>query len=222
LIINSKGKEDRYMSFTWFDKFSEAIERIPDQGDKDTFTLALVNYGITGVEPELPYPLDALFAICKEDIEHSVKARTNNTGGRPKKAKEEEPTPELEVTEEVISEVITEDKNPTEKPHLKTPPKNPTQKPNTEQYSTEQYKTEQNKREKAQKMRPPTPEEVEEYARGQDETINAAEFCDYYAAQGWRLSNGNAMKDWRAAARRWIRSERGGTHGSSGEFAAYA
>jgi outer membrane biosynthesis protein TonB len=206
------------MSFTWFDKFSEAIAKIPDQGDKDTFKIAIVDYGMTGIEPELPYPLDALFAICKEDIDNSVKARNSNTGGRPKKTKSEEPTPEPEVTEEVISE----DKNPTEKPHLKTPPKNPTQKPNTEQYSTEQYKAEQNKREKAQKMRPPTPEEVEEYARGQDETINAAEFCDYYAAQGWRLSNGNAMKDWRAAARRWIRSEKGGTHGSSGEFAAYA
>ena len=35
---------------------------------------------------------------------------------------------------------------------------------------------------------------------------------DYYAAQGWKLSNGNPMKDWRAAVRNWAH-RRVGTDG---------
>ena len=38
--------------------------------------------------------------------------------------------------------------------------------------------------------------------------IDPQDFCDYYEAQGWRLSNGNAMKDWQAAVRRWARGKR--------------
>jgi hypothetical protein len=195
------------MSFTWFDKFSDAIDKIPNQGDKDTFALAIVNYGMTGVEPELPYPLNALFAICKEDIEHSVKARTNNAGGRPKKTQGEEPEAVLEVTEDVTGEVIISREN-TEKPPSTTPPKNPPTKPNTIQNNTEQYNTEQNKRERVRtSFAPPAPAQVREYAEDKGINIDPERFCDYFAAQGWRISNGNPMKDWKAAVRNWAARE---------------
>lgn len=35
-------------------------------------------------------------------------------------------------------------------------------------------------------------------------TLEAEKFCDYYTANGWRTGK-NAMKDWKAAARNWIR-----------------
>ncbi len=63
---------------------------------------------------------------------------------------------------------------------------------------------------------PPSREEVaaygSEYAGGRglapfDAASFAEDFCDYFAAQGWRLSNGNRMRDWRRAAARWIRSD---------------
>ena len=38
--------------------------------------------------------------------------------------------------------------------------------------------------------------------------VDAARFVDYFEAQGWRLSNGNRMRDWRAAARNWSNRER--------------
>ena len=61
----------------------------------------------------------------------------------------------------------------------------------------------ESKRERA--FKPPTPEEVMAYASERGIDIDAEDFCDYYGAQGWRLSNGNHMRDWRMAANRWAK-----------------
>lgn len=66
---------------------------------------------------------------------------------------------------------------------------------------------EKNKKEKRKRFIPPTPEQVMDYACEKGLTINAEDFVDYYATQGWKLSNGNAMKDWQAAARRWAKRD---------------
>ncbi len=50
---------------------------------------------------------------------------------------------------------------------------------------------------------PPAPEEVRAYCLERGNGLSAERFCDYYAAQGWRLSNGRPLKDWRAAVRNW-------------------
>ena len=60
---------------------------------------------------------------------------------------------------------------------------------------------------KAPAFTAPTAEEVEAYCEERGTPIDARRFCDYYAAQGWRLSNGNRMRDWRAAARNWADSD---------------
>jgi len=50
---------------------------------------------------------------------------------------------------------------------------------------------------------PPTPDEVQAYCDERGNGISGTHFCDYYAAQGWRLSNGQPLKDWKAAVRNW-------------------
>lgn len=50
---------------------------------------------------------------------------------------------------------------------------------------------------------PPSVEEVAAYCAERHNGIDAQRFCDYYQAQGWQLSNGRALKDWRAAIRNW-------------------
>lgn len=54
----------------------------------------------------------------------------------------------------------------------------------------------------------PTVEEVAEYCAERKNGIDARHFVDYYSQQGWKLSNGNPMKDWRAAVRNWERREK--------------
>ena len=55
---------------------------------------------------------------------------------------------------------------------------------------------------------PPTIEEVKEYCKSRKNGIDAEAFIDYYAQQGWKLANGNKMKDWQAAVRTWEKREK--------------
>ena len=55
---------------------------------------------------------------------------------------------------------------------------------------------------------PPTPNQVSDYAKSIDFKLQGEKFCDYYLAQGWKLANGQPMKDWRAAVRNWQRTEK--------------
>lgn len=61
---------------------------------------------------------------------------------------------------------------------------------------------------KRTRFSPPTPEDIREYCREKKITVDADRFIDYYSAQGWKLSNGNPMKDWKAAVRNWSREKR--------------
>lgn len=49
----------------------------------------------------------------------------------------------------------------------------------------------------------PTLEELRAYCEERRNGIDAQSFIDYYAARGWKLSNGCKVKDWRALVRRW-------------------
>ena len=55
------------------------------------------------------------------------------------------------------------------------------------------------------RFEPPTYEDVDTFAAEKGIAVDSGRFVDYYAASGWRLSNGNQMKDWRAAVRNWAR-----------------
>lgn len=77
------------------------------------------------------------------------------------------------------------------------------------------------KRGRASRFSAPTKQDVEAYVAELGAVVDAARFVDYYAAQGWKLSNGNAMKDWRAAVRNWAKNDRkkGGSDASTSEYA---
>lgn len=60
---------------------------------------------------------------------------------------------------------------------------------------------------RAARFAPPTPEQLSEYCVEEGISIDCDRFLDYYDTQGWRLSNGNQMKDWRAAVRNWARHD---------------
>lgn len=64
---------------------------------------------------------------------------------------------------------------------------------------------------------PPTRQDVDDYAKSEMIGSNTSvdKFHDYYTANGWKVGR-NAMKDWRAAFRNWIKNEKqyqsNGTH----------
>lgn len=52
----------------------------------------------------------------------------------------------------------------------------------------------------------PSPAEVTAYSEEIGKPIDGAAFCDFYASKGWKVG-GQAMKDWKAAARNWYRRQ---------------
>lgn len=207
------------MAFTWFDKFAEVCEYMSDE-QKNEMIIAIGRYGMYNEWPEFSEKLMySSFASIREDIDNSRTKRANGAkGGRPETTENQKVKPPSKTTENKDEKPPAETTNnqgkkppaeTTENQKLK-PPIEKTENPI--QTKPIQTNTSQTKERGARGARfhPPTAEEVECFARGNDLSIDAQNFCDYYAAQGWRLSNGNAMKDWKAAARRWSASQRGG------------
>lgn len=83
--------------------------------------------------------------------------------------------------------------------------------------------------EKRKRFFPPTLDEVRnemqsycaEKRLSRDAATEAERFIDYYASNGWKVGK-NAMKDWRAAARGWLRrssaQSSGGTPSANTQF----
>ncbi len=64
-------------------------------------------------------------------------------------------------------------------------------------------------RKRQSRFQAPTREQVAQYCAERGNSVNPERFLDYYAAQGWKLSNGCPMKDWKAAVRNWERRDSG-------------
>lgn len=56
-------------------------------------------------------------------------------------------------------------------------------------------------------MANPTLDQIREYVYTENLMVDPDRFFDYYESQGWKLSNGNKMKDWKASCRNWHRKE---------------
>ena len=84
------------------------------------------------------------------------------------------------------------------------------QQTNNKQITTTNNDNNDNKM-KNKRFSPPSENEVTDFMLSlnwpNDNGATARAMIDYYAQQGWKLSNGNMMKDWNAAARGWLRNQ---------------
>ena len=93
----------------------------------------------------------------------------------------------------------------------KTKPNKTEQKPNRNRTKTKtkqgQVQGQVQGQECGGSFKPPTHAEIAEYCAEKGISIDIERFLDYFTAQGWRLANGNRMKDWRATVRTWHRRD---------------
>lgn len=238
------------MSFTWFDKFTETLNCIPDETDRATLAFAIISYGTYEVDPNLEYPLSAIFTSLKDDIDNSIKSRTKNKGGRPPKNKTAPKTDTCKAPQEQQSDEKTFEEEPenavdiaanSDKQEKNTQEKTgvsdeknggfetenggfETPKPKPIQTNTSQTNIEkENTKEKRRRFSPPTRDEVAQYASENGLSLDVDKYFDFYESNGWKCGK-NPMKDWKAAARRaareWARIDPGGG-GVSATLAQY-
>ena len=75
-------------SFVFYRSFAEVITMIPDAEDKITLLNALIEYGLNGTEPDLQYPLSAMFkqmtsSIAGAQRRYQANVENGNKGGNP-------------------------------------------------------------------------------------------------------------------------------------------
>ena len=190
------------MSFTWFDKFTDAFEAMGDDPRADALKVALVDYAVYGELAEFDDPLmDAFLVLCTSDIEFSKTRREcGGKGGRRRKTSVKTSAETSEETSEETS--------------VKTSAE--TSEETTRHDKTRQDVTRQDKEGEARATRfsPPTAPEVDSYMRQRGTPIDAERFCDFYASKGWKVGK-SPMRDWKAAARNWAKrdgDQRDGPH----------
>lgn len=171
---------------------------------------AMLDYGETGVVPELEGPLAVLWDYFQPQLEldnaryesiRAKRAKAGRLGGQAcqgSRQPEQEPQDGQEEAREAAEATEANEAN----------------EANTIQSSTVQSNPVQLRESIAAKappaprkrLVPPSQAEIGAYVREAKLTMDSQEFLDYYTANGWKVGS-HAMKDWRAAARNWARKE---------------
>ena len=222
-------------NFTWFAKLTDIVNEVSKDMPEAVGELvcAITNYGTYGIEPEFDnLAVKYAFMAVREDIDNSVAARENGRkGGRPRSNEadtgqvEEEntrskPMQNLSVTyAEPLDNLSVTPGEPIDNLSVTTP-----EPPYTVNHTKPNQVIPIHTKPKGggARFRAPTPSEVDSYCLKRELAVDAVRFCDYYTAQGWRLSNGNPMKDWKAAVRNWARTSKPDAKEVDGEYGQYA
>lgn len=186
--------------FTWFPKITATVAKVPE-GQRGALLWALALYGTNGTEPDLEWPLDAIFESLREDIDCSKRAIESGKRGGRGNAKhplqgEKPPFTDGEST------LCGEQNGGSGEAEA-----------NTRQDSTRQDKT------KRERFAPPSVEEVREYIAEKGYRFDAESFVAFYESKGWKVGR-EPMKSWKAACTTW--EKRRGKEEVSGDASPYS
>lgn len=183
--------------FKWLPKFTAACAKAPEE-QRGKLLWALAQYGTYGIEPELEWPLDAIFASVREDIDYSKRCiAAGKTGGRGNRK------PPLDGAKPPFSEAET----PNDEPEGNDEPLSDSQKGDGDnaEAKARQGKAKQGKAVSKRFVKPALAE-VEEYVSAKGYTFNPEAFWSYYEAVGWKVGS-KPMKNWKAACSTWQQRE---------------
>ena len=181
---------------TWYKMFvrlESVFEAAPDEAAGRALKASFV-YARTGEVPELDPVAGILFASIRPSIDDSAGTFENiskrnrengKKGGRPAKHESEAKTKNYQ--------------------------ENPNNPANPEKAEDRSKKIEDNTRVRrtvspsSARAKPPTEDEsIDFFVINGSSAQEAKRFFDYYTANGWKVGR-NSMKDWKAAARNWMR-----------------
>lgn len=168
-------------SFVFYKSFADAIDELPAEQYKAVMT-ALTKYALDGIEPDLSDPfVKALFTLMKPQVDANNKRReSGRKGGKTAQANTEQSQASDKQTQANVNVNVNVNANDKEKGDTNVSPK--------------------------KKFVRPTLSEVQSFADEHGYTLDVQHFYDYYESNGWRVGR-NAMKDWRAAMRNWLKND---------------
>lgn len=178
-------------AFLFYRSYRESLNGMT-QKDQLATLLAIIDYALYGVEPDLKGKMPAaIFTVVRPNIDaNNAKRRAGKKGGRPKK--ETNGFSESENNEGCImkDEGQRDEGQRDGECEAASPPTRA-------------------------RFVPPTLEEVAAYVQERGSKVDPQAFIDFYAAKGWLIGK-TPMKDWKAACRnaekweRWDKPAQGG------------
>jgi len=189
-------------SFVFYNDWIDMIEELDDES-RGKLLLAIMRYQNGGEIPDMDIGARVAFAQIKkqfqkdkEKYEETVNARreAGKLGGRPKA--------------NGFSEKQTKAKKAngfSEKQTKAKKPDNDNVNDNDNDKEKENAPTE-HERKSAPRFIPPTAEQVRDYCKERNNSVNAEQFVDFYTSKGWKVGK-ETMKDWKAAVRTWEKRE---------------
>ena len=181
---------------------------------------AMLDYGETGVVPELEGPLALLWDYFQPQLEldnaryesiRAKRAKAGRLGGlasQGSRQPEQEPQDGQEEAIEASEAKEAKEANEANTIQSSTVQSNPVQSNPVQSNPVQLRESIAAKAPPAPRKGfvPPTQAEIGAYVREAKLTMDPQEFVDYYTANGWKIGS-HTMKDWRAAARNWARKE---------------
>ena len=77
---------------------------------------------------------------------------------------------------------------------------------NKDKNVTRMNKNEKNVKKEVKVFVTPTSQEVKDYCKERDNTIDSEKFVDFYSSKGWMVGK-NKMTDWKSCVRTWEKSD---------------
>lgn len=166
-----------------------------DDAEKGRLLTAMMAYALHDEEIHLTGNERFVWPVFRQMIDQSkaaLEAKVN--AGKARHSKTEQESADVSSSQQESAETSTTQQDAAKAPIIK----------NQESRIKNQDTRNKNKGEGEKRTRfsPPSPEEVDAYAKEQGINVNGQRFCDFYAAKGWKVGN-TGMKDWKAAARNW-------------------
>lgn len=203
------------MKFTWCDKFTRALEKVPDE-QFVVLVRAILAYGSDGVEPELEFPLDAIFESFREDIDYSHNRRqSGNKGGKARSGGDSEEASKQSETASKLSATASKQSETAFK--LFETASNPSKQACKQASNTSNTS---NTSKKEGRMKRPTLQEVEAEIEARGYHVDARAFIAYYDSNGWKVGK-NPMKSWKSALTTWERRDSGKAVASDADFSRF-
>lgn len=183
--------------FSWFPKLTATVAKVPEE-HRGTLLWALVQFGTYGVEPELEWPLDAIFASLREDIYNSKRAIANGEkGGRGnKKGASSDSKDPFENCETPLSDVPNLDCDECETGVSET------ENGGSGDAEPIPYQSIPNHTKPKRRFSPPSVEDVRAYCSEKGYTFDPEAFVAFYESKGWKVGR-NPMRSWQAACTTW-------------------
>lgn len=204
-------------SFLLYTDIAPMLDLISDEDNGKLFR-AVVKYATDGTRSELPQAAGVLFEAIRQNIDRNAKkwakiaeirsnAGKNHTGNQYTRCTkmEQNGTVNVNVNGNVIKEIsLSRDKEKTNESSFLAPENGIVNTDHAEQSRKE--KVARKRKDADRGFIAPEVEEAKTYFATIGGTRDDAEsFCDHFAANGWKIAGKSPMKDWKAAARNWMR-----------------